>query len=68
MSLTSPTAVPLCSGLAEQFGFRSDQRTFEDPELGLGDKIQLVKQVGQTVQNLSGQLADVLEKSQKYRS
>ncbi|CAI8031704.1 GRAM domain-containing protein 4, partial [Geodia barretti] len=51
------------SGLAEQFGFSSGQIEEEaDENMGLADKFQLVKQVAQTVQNMSGTTSDTLEK------
>jgi hypothetical protein len=51
------------SGLAEQFGFGHGQMEEEaDESMGLADKFLLVKQVAQTVQNVSGIISDSLEK------
>jgi hypothetical protein len=51
------------SGLAEQFGFGHGMVEEEvDETMGLADKFHLMKQVAQTVQNVSGVISDTLEK------
>lgn len=53
-------------GMAEQFGFHSNRRSFENEygTLGFSDKIQLIREVAQRVQNVSETVSDNLEKAE----
>ncbi|XP_065909378.1 GRAM domain-containing protein 4-like [Dysidea avara] len=58
------------SGLAGQFGLKTSDDTGEEvvgsgfDSMGLGDKVQLVKSVAQTVQNKCEEVANIFEKVQ----